>query len=86
MPKDTNARKLNWARESGYHFQKEYNKRQIKHIGVNFNRITDADVLEWWDNLPNKAEWLRTKIREEIAKASVANAEAPTSPSDPENA
>lgn len=52
------------ARANGYKYQKKWNAQHMKHIGININIDTCADVLEKWKSLDNKAErfveWVRS--------------------------
>lgn len=45
----------------------EYDKKYRYKIGTYVNKKYDTDILNFWFALPNKAEWLKNKIREEIA-------------------
>lgn len=62
--KTHSQRNAEQAKSVGYKYQKKWNAEHIKHIGVNINMDTCADVLEKWKSLDNKAErfveWVRS--------------------------
>ena len=55
-----------WRKQGEY--RKAYDKENRVKIGANLNRIYEADLIEFWEALPNKAEWLKSKLREDVEK------------------
>lgn len=51
-----------------YTNQKEYEKNTVKKMTFSFNRITDADILQHFENLKNKQGYIKELIRADIAK------------------
>lgn len=68
MPDNRQDYKIEWARKNGYKFQKDWNKKNLKIISVNLNRSTDADIIDFWERLQNKAQWFRDACRSEMQK------------------
>ncbi len=47
---------------------KRYRKDNVKPVGFNLNRNTDADVIEWLEQQPNRAAYLKRLIREDMER------------------
>lgn len=45
-----------------------YDKENRVQIAVKLNRVTEADLLEAWNNISNKAKWFKDHLREELEK------------------
>ena len=62
--KTHSQKNMEQAKANGYKYQKKWQAAHMKHIGVNINIDTCADVIEKWQALDNKAErfieWVRS--------------------------
>ncbi len=47
---------------------KRYRKDNVKPVGFNLNKNTDADLIEWLDQQPNRAAYLKRIIREDMER------------------
>ena len=45
-----------------------YRKDNVKPVGFNLNKNTDADLIEWLESQPNRAAYLKRLIREDMAR------------------
>lgn len=50
-------------------YQSNYKKQHRFQIGVNLYDTTDSEYIAYWKTIPNKADWLRQKLAEEMKKA-----------------
>ena len=48
--------------------QKKYNKANLKQIKFSLNKNTDAELIEFVEQLPNKADFFKTCIKEYLKK------------------
>lgn len=48
---------------------KRYRKRTVKHCGFDLNRNTDADLIAHLEEQPNRAEYLKRLIREDMERS-----------------
>lgn len=46
----------------------KYDKDHTRLLTMKLNIETDADILEWWDALPNKQGMMKKLIRDQIRK------------------
>ena len=47
---------------------KRYRKDNVKPVGFNLNKNTDADLIEWLESQPNRAAYLKHLIREDMTR------------------
>ena len=47
---------------------KRYRKANVKQISLAINRNTDADILAHLEKQPNRSEYVKRLIREDIAR------------------
>ncbi len=47
---------------------KRYRKDNVKPVGFNLNKNTDADLIEWLEQQPNRAAYLKRLIREDMER------------------
>ena len=47
---------------------KRYRKDNVKPVGFNLNKNTDADLIEWLESQPNRAAYLKRLIREDMTR------------------
>ncbi len=47
---------------------KRYRKDNVKPVGFNLNKNTDADLIEWLESQPNRAAYLKRLIREDMER------------------
>lgn len=47
---------------------KRYRKDNVKPVGFNLNKNTDADLVEWLEQQPNRAAYLKRIIREDMER------------------
>lgn len=45
---------------------KKYRREKMKSYSFRISRIYDAELIEYFDGVPDKAQWFRRKIREEM--------------------
>ncbi len=48
--------------------QTKYKQKNIKQIKIDFNKVTEADLIEWLEKQPNKAGLIKRLLREEMKK------------------
>ena len=41
-----------------------WNADKTKSISIRLHKVNDADLIEVWENIPNKSEWIKEKLRE----------------------
>lgn len=46
----------------------KYNKSNVLKVNVNINRNTDADIIAWFENIPNKQGYIKELIRKDMNK------------------
>ena len=46
-----------------------YDRENVQRITIKLNRKTDADIIEWYANQPNKQMAVREAIRAEIERS-----------------
>lgn len=46
----------------------KWNAKALKKITLQFNKTNDADVLRKMDSVPNKTDYVRQLVREDIGK------------------
>lgn len=46
----------------------KYNLANVKYVKFGFNKKTDADIIEFLDEQPNKLKFVKELIRNEIAR------------------
>ena len=59
-----------YAKRSGYKDQQKYAATHTKQIGIVLNTSTDADILQWLSEKPNKQGYIKDLIRADIARTS----------------
>ena len=47
---------------------KRYRKDNVKPVGFNLNKNTDADLIEWLESQRNRAAYLKRLIREDMTR------------------
>ena len=47
---------------------KEWNKKNRKVLSVRLNKTADADLIEVFESIPNKSEWIRDCLRDYMEK------------------
>lgn len=55
-----------YEKRTGYAAQKKYNSEKIKRISLNLNRLTDSDIIEKIEGVPNKQEFIKESIRKNM--------------------
>jgi len=45
---------------------KAYDKENRRIVGCRLNKVYDAELIEFWDSLPNKAQWLKQHLRNDL--------------------
>ena len=45
---------------------KRYKDKNIRQINIDFNKVTDADILNWLDKQPNRSKAVKDALREAI--------------------
>lgn len=60
--------KKHWEYDSVKKYVNEYQKQNIKTVPFRLNINTEADILEWLDQQPNKRQYIISLIREDISK------------------
>lgn len=48
--------------------QARYARKYLKKYSLEFNTRTDADIIEFFDSVPNKRQLLLTLLREEMER------------------
>ena len=48
--------------------QNAYQRRSMTQVAIRFHNESDADVIEKLGSVPNKADYIRRLIREDIAR------------------
>lgn len=46
----------------------KYNKSNVLKVNVNINRNTDADIIAWFESIPNKQGYIKELIRKDMNK------------------
>ena len=57
-----------YEKRTGYAAQAKYKSENIKQIALQLNTKTDEDILQKLDSVPNKAGYIKSLIRSDIAK------------------
>ena len=63
-----NARQREYAKSIGRTANSKYLKEKTKSLGVCFMHNTEMDLLEWLNQQPNKAGYIKNLIREDMNK------------------
>lgn len=52
-----------------YEPQERYDAKMTRFIGLKLNKVTDADILDWLDEQPNKQGTIKEAIRHFLTTA-----------------
>jgi hypothetical protein len=58
-----------YEKRSGYAAQSKYKKENTKQVALQLNIKTDVDILKKLEEVQNKQGYIKTLIREDIAKS-----------------
>jgi len=58
-----------YEKRTGYAAQSKYKKENTKQIALQLNIKTDTDILKKLEEVPNKQGYIKSLIREDIAKS-----------------
>lgn len=45
-----------------------YNQKNTIRLGINLNKNTDTDLVEWMEKIPNKQGYIKELIRKDMNK------------------
>lgn len=48
-------------------YNREYNKTNKVQVGIKLNRVTESELIEIFQAIPNKSEWLKNCLRQYAA-------------------
>lgn len=51
-----------------YPTEKRYRDRSILHVGINFNRNTEPELVEKMEKVPNRSRYIKDLIREDLER------------------
>lgn len=51
-----------------YPTEKRYRDRSILHVGINFNRNTESELVEKMEKVPNRSRYIKDLIREDLER------------------
>ena len=57
-----------YEKRTGYAAQAKYKSENIRQIALQLNTKTDTDIIQKLDSVPNKAGYIKSLIRSDIAK------------------
>lgn len=65
-----NARQREYAKRTGYAANNKYHRTGTTSISIRMINNTDSDIIEWLENQPNKAGYIKQLIRDDIQRNS----------------
>lgn len=63
-----NARQREYAKRTKYAANNKYQKKGTTSISIRMINSTDSDIIEWLENQPNKAGYIKQLIRDDIQR------------------
>ena len=51
-----------------YPAQKRYHEKNILHVGINFNRATEPELVEKMESVKNRSAYIKDLVRDDIER------------------
>ena len=57
------------TKPSHLEYIKQYDRDNKITVTLRLNKVTEPELIEYWQSIPNKARWFKDHLRAEMARA-----------------